>query len=111
MPVLLTNEYTAPAPLVNAALLRRAAARLLILTELPEAELSILLVGDRRMAELNSSWRGKSGPTNVLAFALREGDETGMAEELLGDIVISVDTAAREAAEKHCRNHAPHVPH
>jgi pyridoxine 5-phosphate synthase len=100
MPVLLTNEYTAPAPLVNEALLRRAAARLLILTGLPEAELSILLVGDRRMAELNSSWRGKSGPTNVLAFALREGDETGMAEELLGDIVISVDTAAREAAEK-----------
>lgn len=99
MPVLLTNEYTAPAPPVNVTILRRDAARLLILTGMPEAELSILLVGDRRMAELNSSWRGKSGPTNVLAFALREGDETGMARELLGDIVISVDTAAREAAE------------
>jgi pyridoxine 5-phosphate synthase len=62
-----------------------------------DAELSILLVSDRSIAELNSSYRHKKGATNVLAFAQAEGPDAGLAGNILGDIVISWETAAREA--------------
>ena len=98
MPVLYTNEYPHTLPHVNEAHIRRTARLLLDLTGNAEAELSILLVDDLRMGELNRSWRYKDGPTNVLAFSLCEGEDLVMARNLLGDIVISIDTAAKEAA-------------
>lgn len=64
-----------------------------------KGELSVLFVGDERMAELNRNWRGRSGPTDVLAFAQREGPALG-EEGLLGDVVICVPTAQRQAAER-----------
>ena len=86
--------------------MRRTAGLLQGLTGNADAELSILLVDDKRMSELNSSWRHKEGPTNVLAFSLLEGEDFQMARNLLGDIVISIDTAAREAAaEKRSLHH------
>jgi pyridoxine 5-phosphate synthase len=97
MPVLYRNECSRLLPRVNDLLVLRTAELLLGISGIPDAELSILLVDDPRIAELNSSWRRKSGPTNVLAFSLTEGDDAPMALNLLGDIVISVETAAREA--------------
>ena len=97
MPVLLRNEFYGPLPRVNESQVRRTAELLLILTGMPDAELSVLLADDEQIGELNSLWRRKSGPTNVLAFSLTEGDDAAMASNLLGDIVISVETAAREA--------------
>ncbi|CAK6690600.1 rRNA maturation RNase YbeY [Synechococcus sp. BA-124 BA4] len=90
--------------------------------ELPQAlrapaySLGLSLVGDREMAELNESWRNQQGPTDVLAFAAQdeglegapampkppelasdqESPEQGEPLEL-GDIVISLDTAVRQA--------------
>jgi probable rRNA maturation factor len=61
-------------------------------------EVSILFTDDRIITELNRDYRGKDKPTNVLSFSMTEGPsdvESGM----LGDVVISVDTALREAAE------------
>jgi pyridoxine 5-phosphate synthase len=98
MSVLYTNEYPHTLPRVNEAHIRRTAGLLLDLTGNAEAELSVLLVDDLRMGELNRSWRHKDGPTNVLAFSLCEGEDLVMARNLLGDIVISIDTAAKEAA-------------
>lgn len=51
------------------------------------------------MAGLNQTYRNKTGPTNVLAFPMQEGDFAGINPEILGDVVISMDTAAREAGE------------
>jgi rRNA maturation RNase YbeY len=65
---------------------------------LKEAELGLLLVGDRKIRELNRHFRKTDRSTNVLAFPI----ETAPPENrpyLLGDVVISVETAAREAAE------------
>jgi len=77
--------------------LARRARRLLGALDLDTAELSLVLVSDPVMHELNRTWRGRNRPTDVLAFAQREG--TGPAPEgLLGDVVISVDTARRQAA-------------
>lgn len=63
----------------------------------PEAELSVMLVDDRRIARLNREFLQREGPTNVIAFPMQEGRFAGLTPNLLGDVVISVDTAAREA--------------
>lgn len=64
-----------------------------------EGELSILLADDAKMMELNQAYRGKTGPTNVLAFPMTEEADQDVDSGMLGDIVISVDSAAREAEE------------
>ncbi|MFT3915401.1 MAG: rRNA maturation RNase YbeY [Anaeromyxobacteraceae bacterium] len=61
-----------------------------------EAELSVLLVTDRRIRTLNREWRGKDQATDVLSFPQSEPPGHG---PLLGDVVISLDTAARRADE------------
>jgi probable rRNA maturation factor len=63
---------------------------------------SLLFTDDEHIAALNQRWRGRSGPTDVLSFAQPPGPrpDTG-AEVLLGDVVIAVPTAARQAAAAH----------
>jgi probable rRNA maturation factor len=63
----------------------------------PDSELSILIVDDPQIEELNRQYLDREGPTNVIAFAMREGDFSDLSPHLLGDVVISTDTAAREA--------------
>jgi len=63
----------------------------------PEGELSILFVDDQRIQQLNRDYRRKDRPTNVLSFSMREGEFAQVSPELLGDVVISVDTTAIEA--------------
>ena len=66
-----------------------------------EASLSVSFVRDPKIRELNREFRGKDKPTDVLSFPLYEPGEVADAEteRLLGDIVISVDTALRQAAD------------
>jgi rRNA maturation RNase YbeY len=61
------------------------------------SELSIELIGDQRMRRLNREYRGKDRTTDVLAFAMRESNNP--CPTLLGDVVISVPTALRQARE------------
>lgn len=71
-------------------------------------ELSLVLCDDAHIRELNSEWRGIDAPTDVLSFEMEEDagpgeGEDGMPElpvNVLGDVVISLDTAARQAAER-----------
>jgi rRNA maturation RNase YbeY len=78
--------------------LGRSGRRLLDRLRLDAAELSILLVSDREMRGLNRRYRGRDRPTDVLAFAQSEG-AGGAPRGLLGDVVISVDTARRQAVD------------
>ena len=66
-----------------------------------EDEYSVLLCNNGKIQELNREYRGKDMPTDVLSFALNEGDEASIEEEgqLLGDIVISLERAAEQAKE------------
>lgn len=68
--------------------------------KLDSAELSVLLVNDRRMRALNCDYRGKDRPTDVLSFAMGEGEPIQGEPSVLGDVVISLPTAWRQAAEK-----------
>ncbi len=61
--------------------------------------MSILLVDDAAMAEINEQYRHKQGPTNVISFAMREGESGDLHPEILGDVVVSIETAKREALE------------
>ncbi|KMY67302.1 hypothetical protein AAU61_10625 [Desulfocarbo indianensis] len=65
----------------------------------PEAELSVVLTTDADIAELNRRYLNRPGPTNVIAFPQQEGALAGLTPGLLGDVVVSVDTARREAEE------------
>ena len=82
---------------LNKATIIRSAGKILSLLEEPEAELSILFVGDRRMSQLNASYRGKRKTTDVLSFEadipFRESNQLSA----LGDIVISVPKAESQA--------------
>lgn len=65
--------------------------------ELDDVELSIALVDDATIRELNATYRGKNKSTDVLAFPMREGDEATPDDSMLGDVVISVETARKQA--------------
>ncbi len=74
------------------ALIRRAVAAALDVAGVPGREVSVALVGDRRMRVLNRDFRGKDRTTDVLAFPLAEGD-------YLGEVVVSMETCRRQASE------------
>ena len=63
------------------------------------AGVTIAFVSDRRMRELNRVWRGKPGTTDVLSFPAGEEEFEKPAGPTLGDVVISVEQAARQAKE------------
>lgn len=81
------------------SLVRWLAPRLHALREaasLPEAsEACFVLTDDVGIAELNLQYRGMEGPTDVLSFAMQEAEDADLTPDLLGDVVISVQTAAR----------------
>jgi probable rRNA maturation factor len=82
--------------------LRRQVARMVRAASLAEAgshdlEVTLRLTDDAEIRVLNRDYRKKDTPTDVLAFAQREGRFAALAGPTLGDIVISLDTAARQA--------------
>ncbi len=87
---------------LRARLARRAGAMLSLL-QLEKAELSLVLSGDEQIRELNKIYRSKDKPTDVLAFPMREGDfgrfHAALPSRLLGDVIVSVPTAQRQARE------------
>lgn len=62
-----------------------------------ENELSILFTDDTHIEKMNRQYLGREGPTNVLAFPMSDGSISDVDTGMLGDVVISVDTAIRES--------------
>ncbi len=81
------------------AKIRRAAKAALDALGSPDGELSVLILDDTGIAALNKTYLRRVGPTNVIAFPMREGHFPDVAPHLLGDVVISVETAEREAEQ------------
>jgi probable rRNA maturation factor len=86
---------------VDVARLRRCAQAVLSAIGESRSELSIALVDDPQIRELNSRWRDRRQSTDVLSFSQIEGDFADHRGRLLGDVVISVETAAAQAASRH----------
>jgi len=65
-----------------------------------DTEVSVLLADDESVRTLNRDYRGVDAPTDVLAFSQLEGEDFGCeGGNVLGDVVISVETASRQAQE------------
>ena len=84
---------------VDPRTVRRRGERVLKVATVEEAELSILLCDDAFIQELNRTYRDMDKPTDVLSFSMKEGEKLDSCPELLGDVIISVETAVRQAGE------------
>lgn len=92
---------------VDTRRLKTIARKLLREVDEPDSSLSISLVDDAAIQVLNREHRGKDKPTDVLSFPMYEAGESPFRqaqhdtepERLLGDVVISIDTARRQAAD------------
>ncbi len=82
---------------VDARALKATICTLLKAVGEPESAISVTIVDDGAIREINREHRGKDKPTDVLSFPLEP--EPFSQERLLGDIVISIDTARRQAAD------------
>jgi len=87
------------------AWLRRRLARMVRAAGLAEQadvalELSVVLTGDAEIHRLNRQYRGVDRPTDVLAFSQREGGAAVARSPVLGDVVISIETAARQRGRR-----------
>ena len=80
--------------------IQRRAVAMMALLQLEKLELSLVLTNDEQMRQLNKIYRGQDRATDVLAFAMREGDFGALAGELLGDVIVSLPTATRQAKER-----------
>ena len=86
-------------PVFDRALLEERARALLRELGHEKSELSISLVGDEEMAGLNERFRAEAAPTDVLSFSLLEGEHATFHGDLLGEVVIDVELAARQASK------------
>lgn len=87
---------------IPASTLRGRAARLLTALGHPDAELVVVLTDDGEIHALNRDYRDKDAPTDVLSFPQQEGEAVPLPPGMprpLGDVVISLDTAARQLAD------------
>jgi len=82
--------------------LAQTAERILNALDCSNGELSLVLTDDEEMADLNARFRGVAEPTDVLSFPMREGDFAEIAPQMLGDVVIGLETAQAMAEKASC---------
>jgi probable rRNA maturation factor len=86
-------------PGLGSQTIKRKLRKLLDDLDFREGELSVLFTDDKRIAALNQQYLKREGPTNVLAFPMLPGLPPHLPSGMLGDVVISVDTAVSESRE------------
>jgi len=77
--------------------IRGTILQILKILDCPDKEISISFVDDENIKRLNKQYLGRDRATNVLSFSLREGEYGDINPQILGDIIISVETAQKDA--------------
>jgi len=80
---------------------RDIARKVFTITKTDNVHVAIIITDDLEIQKINSEFRGKDKPTDVISFAYRDEPfpiNEGIAEEL-GDLYISIDTARKQAVE------------
>ena len=95
MKILIRNQQRRRS--LNEKKITKAADKILSILKQPQAELSILFVGDKKMSQLNNSYRGISKSTDVLSFEAQIPVTQTDCDTVLGDIVINVHRAEFQA--------------
>jgi len=78
---------------------RAFAEKALKLASASDGDVTVVFVADRAMREINRQWRGKRGTTDVLSFPANQDELEKLHGLNLGDLVISIEQAARQAKE------------
>ncbi len=106
MPLHIIEQYSPVDKRISQRILYDRGLRLLELLDCSDQLFSLVLLDDHSMADFNRRYRNISRPTNVLSFPVTDdGDAFPGQPPELGDILISVDTARREAAQAKCSLH------
>jgi probable rRNA maturation factor len=86
---------------IDSERLERLASAVMQREGLAPGEVSVLITDDEMVRRLNREYAGEDTPTDVLAFSLTEGEEFASPDDVvrLGDVIISYETARRQAAE------------
>jgi len=84
---------------VQRKILEKLADHAFFITGRKEGDISLVFCDDEFIRGLNERYLHRSGPTDVLSFSMREGEYSELGDALLGDIVISVDTARKQAEQ------------
>lgn len=79
--------------------IRSTVLKIMKMLDCADQELSISLVDNDYIQELNKHYLGRDKTTNVISFSIREGEYGNINPQLLGDVIISVDTAMKDAAK------------
>ncbi|MBP9014374.1 MAG: rRNA maturation RNase YbeY [Smithella sp.] len=77
--------------------IRSTVSTIFQLLDCPDKEVSIVLTDDKHIQALNKTYLGRDKTTNVISFSLQEGEHGNINPQLLGDVVISLDTAQKDA--------------
>jgi probable rRNA maturation factor len=78
--------------------IRNTVQKIFRILESLDKEISICFTDDENIKELNRQYLNRNKPTNVLSFSLQEGEYGNINPQMLGDVIISVETAQRDAA-------------
>jgi probable rRNA maturation factor len=82
---------------IDKRMIRGTVSRILKILNCADKEISLSFVDDENIKQLNKQYLGKDKATNVLSFSLLEGEYGNINPQILGDIIISVETAQRDA--------------
>ena len=77
--------------------IRSTVLKVLKILDCADKEISLSFVDDENIKHLNKQYLGKDTATNVLSFSLQEGEYGDINPQILGDIIVSVETAQRDA--------------
>ena len=79
--------------------IRSTIFKILKILDCADKEISLSFVDDEKIKQLNKQYLGKDKATNVLSFSLQEEEYGNINPQILGDIVISVETAQKDAIQ------------
>jgi probable rRNA maturation factor len=82
---------------IDKRMIRSTVLKILKTLDCADKEISLSFVDDEKIKQLNKQYLGKDKATNVLSFSLLEGEYGNINPQILGDIIISVETAQRDA--------------
>jgi probable rRNA maturation factor len=97
MTILIENRQEKIA--VNLQQVKQTLNRIMKILECNKKEVSLIFIDDDDIRKINQDYLGRDYPTNVIAFSLLEGEFGDINVHILGDIVISAETALRDANE------------
>jgi probable rRNA maturation factor len=95
MPILIQNQQSKVE--IDLSRTRQVLQTILELLEIEDKEVSILFVDDEGIRKINRDYLGRDKPTNVISFSMSEGEFGDVNPSILGDIIISTETAKRDA--------------